>query len=54
MPLCSEVLVFVGGELHSCGFLDLSVHGLDLALVDGDLRGLQNGGRNKGKAGVTI
>ncbi len=52
--ITSEVLVLVDGELHLGGLLQLGVHGLDLALVDGDLGGLQDGGLNKGQVGVTI
>ena len=50
----SEVFVLVDGQLHGGGLLELLVHGLHLALVDGDLRGLQNGVLNKGEVGVTI
>lgn len=50
----SEIFVLVNWELHTCGIFELFVHVLDLILIDGDLRWLENGGLDEGEVGVTI
>jgi hypothetical protein len=52
---CSEIVVTLAlRKLHIGSILELLVHVLDLILIDGDLRGLQDGGLNKGEVRVTI
>ena len=50
----SELVVLTFGKLHTGSILELFVHVLDLILIYGDLRRLENRGLNKGQSGVTI
>jgi hypothetical protein len=50
----SEVLVLVSWEVSILGSEELCVHGVNLALIDGDFGRLEDGSLNKGKVGVTI
>lgn len=49
----SEVLVLIERELHSGGILEFLVHVLNLVGIDGNFRGLKDGGLNEGEVGVT-
>jgi len=50
----SEVLVLVDGEVSVLSSEELGVHGVNLALIDGDFGRLEDGGLNEGEVGVTI
>jgi hypothetical protein len=54
-PSSSEIVItFSLRKIHVGSVLELLVHVLDLILIDGDLRGLEDWGLNESEVGVTI
>jgi hypothetical protein len=54
-PSSSEIVItFSLRKIHVGSVLELLVHVLDLILIDGNLRGLEDWGLNESEVGVTI